>query len=72
MLWPLISLTKKSFLAFVRYCFLSSKTQRVCTESSNEFSNIPMVGKQGLGEKMCGRREALRERLGSYGVRDLI
>ena len=27
---------------------------------------------QGLGEKMCGRREALRERLGPYGIHDLI
>lgn len=30
-------------------------------ESNNEFSNISIVGKQRSGEKMRGRREALKD-----------
>lgn len=30
-------------------------------ESNNELSNISIVGKQRSGEKMCGRREALKD-----------
>lgn len=62
-LWPLnLSFTRKSFSAYVRRgitCDLPKHEGFVLIPTMS--SNIPTAGKQGLGEKICGGREALKE-----------